>query len=80
MWCLNESHESDYTATNLFDLFIVFFWGGTTFKIVFPFRVRNRASPGSLQSLFQSKCEVFVMVSSSTFNLNETDRHNRLRN
>ena len=57
-----------------------FFGGGTTFKIVFPFKVRNRASPGSLLSLFQGKCEVFVMVSSSTFNVYETDRHNRLSN
>ena len=61
-------------------IYLSFFFWGITFKIVFRFKVRNRASPGSLQSLFQSKYEVFVMVSSSTFNVNETDRHNKLRN
>ena len=26
LWCLNENNGSDYTATNLFNLFIVFFF------------------------------------------------------
>ena len=48
-----------------------------TFTNVIPVQIElgfvNRPFPSSLQSLFQSesKCEIFVMVISSNFNMNE---------